>query len=199
MDRYNKIVIAARYYLLGRGFHRALDAMELGRKIHCGFRKDGKTPEFMHQIQIFHYLRTLESSLQFPEDTYVAAFLHDSKEDYEHAAGLMAEHDFTANSLQAIDLLNKNGRTMEGYFTGLQFDPVASIVKCADRAHNMSTMTGVFTREKQHRYMEEVEKYFMPMIKFSRRRFVFQENAYENVKHVLNIQLDLLDVINAPE
>lgn len=203
MDRFNKLVVAARYYLLGKGFLKALNALELGLEIHDGFRKDGVTPEFMHQIQIFHYLRTIETNLMYPEETYIAAFLHDAKEDYKTKKGItesfIKQRDYPERATNAIFLLDKHGRTMDGYFEILKSCPIASIVKCADRAHNMSTMTGVFNREKQLRYMDEVEKFFMPMIKFSRRVFPRQEPAYENVKHVLNIQLDLLDVINATE
>lgn len=200
MNQYEKLTIAARYYLLGKGMLLAADAMEQGRKIHNGYRKDGVTPEFQHQLQIFHYLRTLEQALMYPEDTYIAAFLHDSTEDYPHVTKqFILSRNYSERAADAIFLLDKNGRTMEGYMHNLKQCPVASIVKCADRAHNMSTMTSVFTPEKQQRYMTEVETLFMPMIKECRRAFPMQENAYENVKHVLNIQLDMLEVINKKE
>lgn len=196
LSRYDKLTVAARYYLLGRGFTQALNALEFGRELHDGTRKDGFTPEFMHQIQIFHWLRTLESSLIYPQDTFVAAFMHDAPEDKSEVTHKMMREQYTPLSAEAIFNLDKNGKSEAEYFFALSKDPVGSVVKLADRIHNMSTMVGVFTREKQLKYMSEVEYNFMPMLKRARRTFPQQEPIYENAKHVLNIQLDLLEVIN---
>jgi (p)ppGpp synthase/HD superfamily hydrolase len=196
MDRYQKLTIPLRYYFLGKGFHTALEAFEMGRALHTGTRKDGVTPEFMHQVQICHYLRTIESGLMFPQETFVAALMHDTPEDVAHVMHDDMLRLFGEPIHNAVYLLDKNGKSMEGYFEGLSTDPIASIVKLADRVHNMSTMVNVFTQEKQTEYVWECETYFMPLIKRARRSFPKQEGAYENAKHVLNIQLDLLQVVH---
>ena len=53
-------------------------------------------------------------------------------------------------------------------------------------------MIGVFSQPRQDKYIKEVEDYFLPMLKTARRNFVRQESAYENIKHVLNSQIELL-------
>lgn len=199
MQRYEKLKLAARYYLQGAQMFEALDALEYGYEVHDGFRKDGVTPEYMHQIQIFHYLRTMEPSLLYPEATYVAAFLHDAPEDKIEVTQREIRQRYSAAPADAIELLNKSGLDLPVYIDRLSNHPIGSIVKLADRINNMSTMTNVFTREKQLRYVDEVETLFMPMIKHARRKFPVQEAAYENAKTVLNIQLDLLEVINRSE
>jgi hypothetical protein len=69
---------------------------------------------------------------------------------------------------------------------------VASIVKGADRVHNVNSMVGVFTKEKQARYAGEVEKYFLPMLKQARKNFPEQLDAYFNIMHMLRSQVNLL-------
>jgi hypothetical protein len=63
----------------------------------------------------------------------------------------------------------------------------------------MQTMVGVFTLEKRIKYMEEARTLFLPMLKTARRLFPKQEAAYENIKHVMTSQLELLEVINGAE
>jgi len=50
-------------------------------------------------------------------------------------------------------------------------------------------MVGVFTLEKQSSYIDEVEKYFLPMLKQARKNFPEQVDAYLNVETMLNQQV----------
>lgn len=188
---YEKLHISLRYFLLGKGFYKAADALEFAGSYHTGFRKDGITPEFQHQIEITHYLRTLIPSLMFPEETLTTALLHDVTEDYGVLSSTITER-YGSDISQAVQLLDKNGKSLEFYFSGIANNPIASIVKGGDRMHNIQTMVGVFSPEKQLKYINEVEDHFLPMLKTARRKFVSQESAYENIKHILTSQLELL-------
>ena len=188
---FEKLRVSLRYFLLGKEYFRAADALEFASQYHTGTRKDGVTPEFQHQIEITHYLRTLIPSLMFPEETLTAAILHDVTEDYGVLSSTITERYGRDVSL-AVQLLDKNGKSAEFYYSGIANNPIASIVKGGDRMHNIQSMVGVFTAEKQAKYMKEVEDHFLPMLKTARRKFVRQESAYENIKHVLTSQLELL-------
>lgn len=194
--RYEKLGVSLRYFLLGRGYYEAARALEFGAKYHTGTRKDGITPEFQHQIEICHYVRTLLPSLQYPEETLIAAILHDTDEDYPECRHEL-QREFTERTVTSVLLLNKHGKTKDHYFNTIAEDPIASIVKGADRTHNLQSMIGVFTAEKQIKYVEEVETYFLPMLKNARRKFPQQEPAYENVKHLLNTQIELIRELHA--
>lgn len=198
MNQYEKLKVALRYYFLGKGYFMAADALEFAGEYHDGKRKDGVTPEFQHQIEIAHYVRTLEASLMQPEPTLIACILHDVSEDYE-VSDNMIRMRYGATVADAVALLNKNGKTSEHYFEQLAMNSIASVVKGADRINNLQSMVGVFTPEKQLRYIAEVEKYFLPMLKIARRSFARQEPVYENIKHVLTSQLELLKVINGSQ
>jgi (p)ppGpp synthase/HD superfamily hydrolase len=195
MNQFEKLKITLRYFLLGREYYMAADALEYAAQYHTGFRKDGVTPEFQHQIEIAHYVRTLLPSLMFPEDTIAAVLLHDVPEDYgvPHAE---ISNRFGPKVGRAVFLMDKNSNAN---FAAIGEDPIASIAKGGDRSHNLQSMQGVFTREKQLKYIAEARNDFLPMLKTARRLFPKQEAAYENIKHMLNSQLELLEALNATE
>lgn len=193
MTPFDKLYISLRYYLLGREFYMAADALEFGHQYHTGLRKDGVTPEYQHQIEIAHYLRTLLPSFMFPEDTLAAALLHDVPEDYGVPHAEIANR-FGPRVGRAVFLMDKNSNAR---FELIGEDPIASLAKGGDRCHNIQTMVGVFTPEKQLKYMAEAREKFMPMLKQARRLFPKQEAAYENIKHVMSSQLELLEALNS--
>lgn len=57
-------------------------------------------------------------------------------------------------------------------------------------------MVGVFKIEKQKAYIQEVFDLFLPMLKKARRLFPHQVNAYENIKHILQSQIELIQAIH---
>ena len=183
-----------RAWMLGKGFYRAVEALEYAAKFHTGMRKDGITPEFHHQISIGHYVRTL-SGLRHPELALIVAMLHDLLEDYDLPAESI-ESRFGKEVLDAVLLLSKeylgNKKSAKKYYHAMAHDPIASVVKGADRVHNFQTMPAVFTCKKQLEYIQECESYILPMLKEARNRFPDQELAYENIKHALKGQIELL-------
>jgi hypothetical protein len=57
-------------------------------------------------------------------------------------------------------------------------------------------MAEVFTLEKQKKYIKEVLDLFFPMLKNARRNFPAQVLAYENIKHMLKSQIQLIEVMH---
>lgn len=184
---YEKLRVSIRYWMLGRNYFQACEAMEFAAAWHTGTRKDG-SPEFSHQVWQAHYLRSIATSLIDPEACLTVCFLHDVVED--HPVRLA---DIEAAFGPAIAAsVGRISKVVEGvrkdspaYFQGMALDPVASICKGVDRIHNHASMIGVFHQAKQISYMDETEIDILPMLKSARRRFPRQEAAYENVKHML--------------
>lgn len=194
VNNYEKLRIAMRYWLLGKGYQKAAAAMDYAAQRHTGSRKDG-SPEFGHQIQITHYLRTIHDSLLYPEITIAVAFLHDTVEDYDVSKADISAlfGSEIADPVERVTKLDSfgNKKDPERLFEGMSDCPVSSIVKGADRMHNFSTMHGAFTLAKQAEYIAEAEKFIIPMLKDARRKFHSQEAAYENIKFVLNGQINM--------
>ena len=203
MNKFEKLKLSLRYWLLGKAesnpdYYLVLDALEYAHSYHQGTRKDGFTPEFQHQLEIAHYLRTLAPSLTRPAIVLAAALLHDVAEDFDIAFEEL-EARFGKEITDVVRLLTKKHRGIvvppEEYFARIAENEEASVIKGADRIHNLQSMLGVFSLTKQASYCEEVRKYFLPMLKAARRTFSRQEAVYENIKLVLNSQLQMLDAI----
>jgi len=184
--------------LQGKCMFNALKAMEICFKYHKGFRKDGTTPEWFHQLSIALYLSTLEGSLgQYEEDLYVVAFLHDVVEDYDYPLQAV-EDDFGSVVMRAVAAISKKNsdifkKSPPDYYNDISGNTLASIVKGADRIHNFQSMSGVFTAEKQLSYIEEAKTYILPMLKQARNSYPVLRPAYENIKHVLMMQMALIN------
>ncbi|RWP18001.1 MAG: hypothetical protein EOR01_23545 [Mesorhizobium sp.] len=80
----------------------------------------------------------------------------------------------------AVELLTKK---LDGvrvpdpvYYERTGHDPIASIAKALDRAHNIFTMSAAgWSVGKQERYVGEVFDLLLPMMKVARRQFTKQE------------------------
>ena len=113
-------------------------------------------------------------------------------EDYD-VSFLIIEHKFGIDIANAVKRLTKYSHyNLAHYYSEITNCPIASIVKGGDRIHNFQTMTGVFTIEKQTKYISECEDFILPMLKKARRKFPSQESAYENIKLVLMSQIELI-------
>jgi (p)ppGpp synthase/HD superfamily hydrolase len=195
-DRYQKLLISLRHYLLGAKYFRAMEALDYATKIHTGTRKDGKTPEFIHQTEIALYLSGL-NGIEDEEDVICAALLHDTTEDYPVSSYEIAKR-FGNKVANAVVLLDKNtykkktDNWMQNYFDQMAHNSIASLVKGADRINNLNSMKGVFSKAKQKHYAEEVDKYFIPMLKIARKEHPRQLQAYYNILLVLRTQVNML-------
>jgi (p)ppGpp synthase/HD superfamily hydrolase len=199
LERHKKHLAVTRGWLNGKGYHKAAQALELVRKLETGFRKDGLTPAFHHQLSVARLVMTLSDHLLYPEETITAAFLHDLLEDHSDIYTKQdVENLFGVRVANAVWALTKKSRGIvkeyEIYFGDMENDEIASIVKLADRAHNIQTMNGVFTNEKQKKYVSEVDTWFFPMGKAARRNFPRQLMAYENLKILLRCQCKLVNI-----
>jgi (p)ppGpp synthase/HD superfamily hydrolase len=200
--RHRKQLAVMRGWLEGRQYFVAMDALEVCRQLEQGTRKDGETPKFHHQLSVARLITTLAPHLIHPEITIATAFLHDIMEDHGDVWTLAALTErFGAPIAEAVWLTSKKTpgltKDYDKYFGEMAQHPVASIVKLADRNHNIQTMQGVFTVAKQQAYMQEVEDWFFPLIKTARRRFPRQYGAYENLKILLRCQCSLIRHIHA--
>jgi guanosine-3',5'-bis(diphosphate) 3'-pyrophosphohydrolase len=180
-----KVRIALRYFLIGKGFTQALKAFDYAERLHTGLRKDGVTPSFHHQISIANYLTTLPLDNTALETAIILAFLHDTPEDkgvsYEEIQTKFGD-DIAHGSILLAKKYRGNDIPKEKYFGDLALHAMPALVKGADRMNNLSTMHGVFKIEKQQSYVDETIAYHLPMLKTARRNFPEYHMAFENVK-----------------
>lgn len=200
---FEKLKLTLRHKIQGMAYNNkeyniVLKAFNLAESYHNGKRKDNQ-PEFSHQLMIVAYLLTIEKLLLNAPMVILAALWHDLYEDYHEEfpevvdeMRAISEEGFVY-SYRLSKVRDGEKISYEQYFQeSMTSCVVCSIVKLVDRASNISTMVGVFTVEKQKKYLDELNMWFFPMLKKARRLFPEQESAYENIKTILIIQRDTI-------
>ncbi len=193
--KFDKLFSHLNGYLLGAKYHKAIKALQYARKKHSGKRKDGVTPEFMHQVEIALQAITLKNLID-EEKVLIAIFLHDVEEDFDIARSEISLLFGNDNETIVWSLTKKykgQKKNSEEYFNAIANCPIASIVKGLDRIHNVKSMIGVFSPEKQLNYIKEVNDFFIPMLKKASHEFPEQMLAYRNIIHSLRYQLPVIE------
>lgn len=192
-QNYEKMKIALRAWLQGRGYFKALRAMDFAESLHTGTRKDG-SPEFSHQVSQALYAITMIDSLSKPEETICVILLHDTVED----KGVTYKQLFEMFGKIIADATLKMSKVVDGirlpdeiYYKVLPTCEIASAAKGFDRVHNLMTMLDGFKPEKQASYIKETLDKVVPMLKLARRSFPEQYPVYENIKFVMTNQVRL--------
>jgi len=216
INRYNKKRIAIKNWLLGAAFanpefNKCLIAFYTAEEYHTGFRKDGITPEFNHQLNIIGNIITNLKKLNDPVTVLCVAFMHDLVEDYginakawnkeenkERLQGLnpVTEAEiyaqYGATIAKSVNLISKEAdgakKSLDVYYDFIANDEYASIAKLEDRYDNLISMVGVFTEEKQLSYVNETITKFIPMLKTAQRRFPHHSDYYQEISNRLKTQ-----------
>ncbi len=197
-ENYDKMRIALRYWLIGRGYFKAVEAMAFAEKYHNGKRKDG-AHEFSHQVSQANLARTLIHHFDNKEEIFIVIFLHDICEDkgisYEEI-----EKRFGPLVTKAVRLMTKVYQGIkipnDQYYAAMAECEITSVCKGFDRVHNLMSMLGGFGPEKRITYIQETKDYTIPMLKTARRNFPHQEAAYENIKFIMTNQIQLYTALN---
>lgn len=200
-EDYSKMKISLRYWLLGKGYHKAVEAMSFAEKYHDGLRKDG-AHEFSHQVSQANLGKNLEKDFIFKEEVFIVIFLHDICEDkgitYEEI-----EKRFGSKVMNAVKLMTKVYQGIkipnDVYYAGMTECEIASICKGFDRVHNLMSMLGGFSVEKRISYILETREFAIPMLKKARRSFPLQESVYEVIKFIMANQISLYVALNDRE
>lgn len=189
---FDKDYTALKSYLLGRNYYMALRCMAFARELHSGTRKDGRTPEFHHQIRINFTCLNLRG-VRNEELVQCLGFLHDTPEDKNISHALLA-HEFNDEIATKACKLDKHQHSdEEACMKAISHDPDCSIVKGADNKDNIGSMVGAFTREKMVTYMTRTREQIIPMLKQAAIYFPDQSFAYGSLRSTLKDQLHLYD------
>lgn len=194
---FKKIDIALRFYLTGAHMNKALSAYNFAKQYHSSVRKDGVTPEFQHQVEIALYLSTLKG-LYNEEYAIMIALLHDVVEDNPEVSYDDIEEKFGKKVVHGIKLISKKHlgiktyNDVSEYYDRMAEYPEVALVKGVDRIHNLQSMNGVFSFEKQETYVEEAEKYFLPMLKKAANNDPRLFMAFMNVRTMMKNQISLI-------
>lgn len=198
LDNIEKTRISLYHWMLGKSFYMAAEAMNYAENTHIGFRKDGVTPAFAHQIWIANRIRTFNLTDEMMQTCLILAFLHDTAEDYN-----VGFEEFSVKYgviiADGVKRLTKKYRNIvipkETYFNDLSLMAASAIVKGVDRLHNLSTMVGVFKAEKQKDYIAETLLWHLPMLKKARKNFPMYWQTFESIKQAIIDKIEMIKMI----
>ena len=71
---------------------------------------------------------------------------------------------------------------------------IQEITEGLDRIHNLMTMKNAFSAKKMEDYINETNTFVKPMLKKARKQFTEQINVYENIKFIINNQIELYEI-----
>lgn len=189
----NKEILFLKGYLKGKGFNDALKAINLAETAHSTVLRKSGEPFVSHPIRIANALVSLGVD---DEKILIVAILHDILEDTNITREELLDI-FNDDIVTSIELLTKQeGMTLDCYYENIHLNPNASIVKIADRCHNVSTMY-FFDEAKTRMYIDETEKYIIPLCSFVSNRYpelsnysyymkYHIESILETTKHFIN-------------
>lgn len=139
-------------------------ALLLAQTHHRGQRRKSGEPYVAHPIRVAYML------LQFGirDDIVIAvALLHDVLEDCPDKVSpskLRDVHLLSERVVSAVMALTKRpGQPTREYYALLSQSAEATLVKIADRWHNLATMVGAFPLCKIQEYVHETEQYTLPL------------------------------------
>lgn len=175
-------------YAVDHRLHNTAVALPLARSLHNGvYRKFGvkkgaaihRIPYFIHCLQVCRMLVDVRPGLEREEEDWLlcAALCHDLIEDIPFPQGgreLVTQFGLHPRIYEIVKLVSKpSDFTLEAerrYYDHIQADPLALLVKLADRSNNVEDLYNMSPR-KFTEYLEETENYFFPMSDYGIRNY----------------------------
>lgn len=81
------------------------------------------------------------------------------------------------------------------YYEAMSDDIRASVGKGVDNIHNLASMPLVYSAEKILGKVEKARKYCLPMLKKARKNFPQQDDLFQNLKTIIQIECDTMDAL----
>jgi GTP pyrophosphokinase len=100
-----------------------------------------------------------------------SAILHDVLEDTSVTVAQLSD-EFSTEIATVVNLLTKTAdMTNEVYYGNVRMCLISSLIKIADRCNNVSTMAGVFDKERLQKYVIETNDVVRPLIRHTRDNY----------------------------
>ena len=192
----NEETLFLKGYLKGLNLNEAIRAVNIAEEYHGGVYRISGEPYISHPIRIASALISLGVK---DSEILVGAILHDVLEDTSITEDVL----FSEFSKEAVDIIirvtNKPDMSKEEYYDQISRNPKATIVKLADRCHNVSTMNH-FNLSKIKKYIKETEDYVLPLCSIASYMFPEWSNEIYYMKyHIESIMEMTKGIINMYE
>ena len=166
----------AKTVAVDRKLFQTAKVLPYAREKHKGAMRNGEQSDVPY---INHPLTMVCEALSmqiYDDDILSALMLHDVVEDTETKLEELPVNDETK---ELVRLMTKDPHPKDrtaakkAYYEELSKNAKAALIKCFDRVNNLSNMALGFTRDRMVEYVEETERYIVPLLR------VIKDNAPE--------------------
>ena len=193
-------------FAMGKNMPETVKALNFARKLHEGqFRKGGQ-PYIVHPLT----MACQAVSMGICKDEVVAStLLHDVVEDCNCSIKDLPCNDRVKGIVLLLTYqkpehyIEKDGEGnsinvyKEHYYGMISKDADASIVKILDRCNNVSSMAGVFSKEKLFDYIDETKRFVFPLIRITKDEYPEYQNSLFILKyHIYSVLEAICGSIN---
>ena len=181
-----KDLIYIKGFAQGKELYNTLRAIHLSTILHYGQTRKTGEPYVSHPARVAAELLALHLNT---DEILTTALLHDVLEDCDVSTNdLILQYNISTNIVDNIAILTKTNINTETYYNNIKKEPICCLVKMADRCHNLSTMIDGFTTEKILSYVDETEKYVIPLCKYVKNFYPeYADQAFTMKYHMESI------------
>ena len=134
---------------------KIMRALEFASQKHKGQKRIGGNDYITHPIAVWEMVK----KQGYGEDYQITALFHDLLEDTDATESEILEFS-NQSVLSAVKLLTKQkGYDMKTYIDGIKNNPIAFVVKSADRLHNLNSAFATNKEFKRKYILETVDWY----------------------------------------
>lgn len=161
----NKKLIYLKGFAKGKSYWQMLQAIHVANVLHAGQKRKGGDDYISHPVSVAYELVCLKLD---DEDLLAAALLHDVIEDCKvNENDLIYTYGIKPKIASLVGILSKqsglNQMQTNIYYEDISKNILVTLIKIPDRCHNISTMVDAFSIEKMESYVQETEKYILPL------------------------------------
>ncbi len=171
---------------------KALPCMRLcheGQTRKRNWFSDAKVPYIVHPLMLACHAHALGIGT---DEVLAACLLHDVLEDCGAQRDDLPVSDRVKDAVELLTFRETEGESSEEahtqYYRRMRTDPIACIVKALDRCNNISTMAASFSRPRLIEYIDETQKYILPLLDYIKTEYPLYYDAIYVIKyHILSI------------
>lgn len=187
----HKTLLHLKSFAEGKDFFKTIKAVHEAIQLHEGQTRRTGEPYIEHPMKVANKLKTLRLNY---DNLYASALLHDVLEDCQISEAELKE-TFGEDICNIVKLLTKDSSIPTGlYYKGILSNPFATLVKIADRCHNVSTMADAFSREKIESYIKETNDYVIPLCRQAVIKYPEYSNEIYNMKDTIESVCEALSI-----
>lgn len=178
---------------------QTLIALPYAREQHKNQCRNSGEPYITHPLMLACHLCALsdKKDKEYLDVLLASALLHDVCEDCDKSVSELPVNKEVQCVVRLLTFQVMPGETKEiakaRYYRDIAGSRAATTVKLIDRCNNVSTMAGPFTTERMQKYVDETQKYILPLLEDAMIRYPQDSNQFFILKYHITSLMDFAE------